>query len=279
MNETRDVRQKWLGIVLIIFIELLGLILIALVISTVGFQSLVKAWWGQYSWYIIGGSLAGGAILFFWTLQIKAKYLPPGSSMEDYLSSQETDSGQDLMPLTCPDCEATGYYFSPAYDFDTALICWKCGCHFSQVWCDACGMGGDFVEGMDERPADWICPGCKREYSLPVGYYENPVRLISWENLDQDVQNSERAQLMRNRIRDARVTILGLGTIGLTFTLMDPLLEGLQQTLEIIDLVSSEALKILILIVGMLLLFVSIWWGMIFFGAFLWKGVERLRGN
>ena len=73
--------------------------------------------------------------------------------------------------LPCEGCNEEGIYFANNFEEDTFLKCESCGKETSDVWCDKCGMGGPFVENIEERPDRWRCPDCKTEYMLGNDFY------------------------------------------------------------------------------------------------------------
>lgn len=83
-----------------------------------------------------------------------------------------------LVPDWCNTCDAQRYFLADALESSRLLRCKQCGTLSSSVWCPKCGMGGDFVKSIPERPSQWECPQCHRQYPLSPDFYASPVDLI-----------------------------------------------------------------------------------------------------
>jgi hypothetical protein len=92
-------------------------------------------------------------------------------------------SGQTLdeIPVYCEGCQRNGLYSIPSTNEDHFVVCSDCGWETSMVWCEKCGMGGDFVSHLPTRPKSWVCPDCETTYSLPAIFYRQPV-YITFDN-------------------------------------------------------------------------------------------------
>lgn len=80
-------------------------------------------------------------------------------------------------PIWCENCKESGYISLGNTKKPHFVICERCNAETSQVWCDECRMGGDYVRDLELRPKDWTCTSCKNTYVLPDEYYENPIPL------------------------------------------------------------------------------------------------------
>jgi hypothetical protein len=78
----------------------------------------------------------------------------------------------------CEVCNEDAFFDPPDPDGSYVLECTRCGTKYSSVWCDKCGMGGDFVEKPDTNPRHWTCPGCKTRYSLSARVLFHPIPLV-----------------------------------------------------------------------------------------------------
>ena len=90
----------------------------------------------------------------------------------------------------CEGCEEEGIYFVNDFEENSFLKCNKCGKETSDVWCEKCGMGGPFVENIEERPNNWKCPDCKSEYTLPNDFYTNSTTLYLESEVSKEILKS-----------------------------------------------------------------------------------------
>ena len=93
---------------------------------------------------------------------------------------------QEFIPVECENCDYEGYIFIDDAEQPYFVVCQTCGWETSYVWCPKCGMGGEFVEEISNRPKEWYCPDCDSEYQLPDGFYEEKVMLLATEDLSVD---------------------------------------------------------------------------------------------
>jgi len=70
----------------------------------------------------------------------------------------------------CPKCEYEG---SENYSLiDPAIIrCPQCDHIYSSIWCETCGIGGDFINNIFDRPTTWTCGDCGTTRQLPADIY------------------------------------------------------------------------------------------------------------
>ena len=91
-------------------------------------------------------------------------------------------------PLNCEKCKWLGYIFIDDLEKSYFVVCQKCRGETSNVWCPKCGMGGSFVKNIKRRPSTWSCPTCHTQYSLPTGFYENPITIYGLEELPPEIR-------------------------------------------------------------------------------------------
>lgn len=83
----------------------------------------------------------------------------------------------------CPVCDKPGYAPTLGSVDDPAfLICTECKTDQSSLWCEDCGVGGDFIRGIETRPDHWRCPTCDTRTPLPADFYKKPFSI----SIDQD---------------------------------------------------------------------------------------------
>lgn len=70
----------------------------------------------------------------------------------------------------CPKCEYEG---PERYSLvDPAIVrCPQCDHIYSYIWCETCGIGGDFINNIDDRPRRWVCTDCGSSQSIPCKAY------------------------------------------------------------------------------------------------------------
>ena len=93
-----------------------------------------------------------------------------------------------LISQPCEVCNDDAYHETPDPDGSYILECTGCGSKYSSVWCDKCGMGGDFVENPDLNPKHWSCPGCKTRYRLPASFAMSIIPLVPMSLLSPEDQ-------------------------------------------------------------------------------------------
>ncbi|WP_312519024.1 hypothetical protein [Anaerospora sp.] len=98
--------------------------------------------------------------------------------------------------IWCEKCDKPGAYTASNPEENRLLICNKCEWMTSDVWCPKCGMGGPFVDHIEERPLKWQCPECKTEFSLPEEFYEEPIRF----RLERQTKKPNTRMLMQDSI-------------------------------------------------------------------------------
>lgn len=88
----------------------------------------------------------------------------------------------------CPKCEYEG---SEDYSMiDPAIIrCPKCDHVYSSIWCETCGIGGDFINNIFDRPTSWTCTDCGTRQQLPGNIYTVIEGVESRQ--DKDTENSK----------------------------------------------------------------------------------------
>jgi len=78
----------------------------------------------------------------------------------------------------CPKCDYEG-----AEDYslnDPAIICCpQCGHIYSFIWCETCGIGGDFIEKIYEKPTTWTCEDCHTTQPISNNVYDDIENLES----------------------------------------------------------------------------------------------------
>ena len=82
------------------------------------------------------------------------------------------------IPMWCDGCEQQGEIYVNSPEESVFVICENCGYETADVWCPKCGMGGEYIRNVEDRPKSWACPKCRTRYRLPVDFYEHPVSLI-----------------------------------------------------------------------------------------------------
>ena len=125
-------------------------------------------------------------------------------------SSADTNFDDQEFPLNCEKCKRPGFIFIKDSEKPYFAVCRKCGGETSNVWCPTCGMGGSFVRNIKKHPSTWSCPGCQTRYSLPTGFYENPVSLYGLEELPKEIR-----ERIRRSLEAARQKLTGLRLLGL----------------------------------------------------------------
>jgi hypothetical protein len=106
---------------------------------------------------------------------------------------------KQIFPINCEECEQLGYIFIDDLNGSYFIVCQKCGGETSEVSCPKCNMGGSFVRDIENRPSTWTCEGCGSTYSLPPGFYENPVTLYELEKLPPEIQQRIKLEDEENR--------------------------------------------------------------------------------
>jgi hypothetical protein len=257
----------------------LGVLFILTLISYSGIRSFFMFWWKTSFKYALGGVFGTGLFYLIWSLRINQNYEQfKYSNRENNPLNMEAD--RNLSLATCPKCEETGYYFTPEPGADSsALICWKCRHTFSTVWCGKCGMGGDFVDMTMRESMDWRCPECNSNYTLPIGFYENPVTLKSWENLENNVQTSFTERQRQFRHTQARGSSWIFASLIISFTLVQPIVNSFYKTLSKLNikLLPGEAAYGLLDCVSYLIFFVITWYTLLLFPYIAGKEFNRLR--
>lgn len=107
---------------------------------------------------------------------------------------------QPYVPIWCEGCDEQGYVFDK--DVMTGaffVVCPHCRYETSEVNCTKCGVGGEFVENIKERPHSWTCSTCKTEYSLPADFYEKPLALHLESDLPEDFRMALAAARNKHR--------------------------------------------------------------------------------
>jgi len=71
------------------------------------------------------------------------------------------------------ECSKCGFVGVANYDaFEPAIIqCTNCEHVYSYIWCEKCGIGGDFISNFDEKPDSWSCSDCNTTISIPYNTY------------------------------------------------------------------------------------------------------------
>jgi hypothetical protein len=211
----------------------LGAALVIVMIAIDGPGKFLTLWWKSGSLWIISSLVGGGLIYLIWSQSIRNKYnlQPfPGTGGPVQVDSHQLGG---LIPETCTHCEEIGYHpLSDDDTEDTALQCWKCHQIFWSVFCDDCGMGGDFVDMASGLPSDWICPKCQRQYQLLTDRYHHPIELMSWEMLGPTEKEQFQLSQGRNQLQYAQIISWSLIIFGMIVNLFIPLSNLAENTLQ-----------------------------------------------
>ncbi len=273
--------MKKLSFAFTLFMVMYSAILITVVTYT-GLGNLLSQWWESGSIYILGIIFSASLLYLFWSLSINRKYAHHGKLLTIDDERVDPEADRNLSIAICPQCEEEGHYYSTeSGEGSFALVCWKCHYTFSDVWCENCGMGGDFVDMHLREPPTWTCPECDEEYPLPMDFYENPIHLKSWENLGNHQQVSFQERQRSFKLNQAKASIWLLASILLSYTLIQPLLTASNDTLSKLNVewVNGESPSMLLSCVLLMILFVGTWYSFVLFPLAMMKIFDRLRSQ
>ncbi len=257
--ERKTTNLKKISLFLVI---ILGGLFIFGVISYAGIGSFLSDWLDSGLIYALASVAGSGLIYLIWSIKIDQDFRSY-EDPKDWENRSDQAADRNLSLATCPKCGEPGYYFNQApVTTPSTLICWKCGHTFSSVWCDPCGMGGDFVDLSAGKPAEWKCPQCNQIYPLPAEFYENPIQLDPWESLEKNAQTSFSKRQKKFRKSQARTSSWFLASLIIAFTTMQPMMNSIHRavTKYNVKLLSGEVAYLFLDMVSMLVFFTITWY-------------------
>lgn len=236
-----------------------------------GVDDFLLFWWQTTLKYTLGIVVFAFLWYLLWINRIRHKKEFARLSLLEDEETLDTNADRGLMLTMCPGCEQDCYYFSKDPEASSMLICWSCQHTFSFVWCDRCGMGGDFVAEVSQQPASWECPQCKNTYSLSRDIFEQPLKTVSDKELPASVGLSHLARQQRFQKEQAVTSVWLLASLLVSLTLVSPIIHSVNRALAKLNLMDAppgpgSPLPYLCGIFGVyLIVLVSTWYGLVFY--------------
>jgi hypothetical protein len=269
--------MKKMAFPILVFVVISNLMIIVAIIYS-GIDAFLFFWRLTSLKYTLGIVIISLISYLIWIKHINDKKESAELSAFEYTDALEANADKDLMFAMCPKCENDCYYSSKNYEEPIVLICWSCQQTFSSVWCEKCGMGGDFVTNISEKPPSWQCPDCHSTYAIPADIYENPIKTVAKENLPATVHASHAARQIRFQIDQATTSVWLLSSLLISFTLVLPITDSFYRALIRYGLTPTS---LLFTSCGgflmMCIVFISTWYGLIFYPLAIVRKIKQLQ--
>ncbi|MBC8334120.1 MAG: hypothetical protein H8E29_02545 [Anaerolineales bacterium] len=256
---------------LILGFTLISNIIVIYAIISFGIGKFFISWWQSSSRYIIGVIVIALIWYILWIKRINNKNEFIELSDLGYKESLLQNADKDLTISMCPQCEVDCYYFSNDPEKSHILNCWNCQHVFSFAWCDKCGMGSDFIKDIPQNPSSWECPECNQTYPLSSGIFINVTNSMSLKDLPLKVHLGWLNRQMNFEKEQAATSIWLMSTLVLSYTLISPIVESLNDTYFRIDWYPILAGLISIIV------FISTWYGFVLYPTKLMKKIAQSK--
>lgn len=278
-EERKKKRSQNINKILVHISVLLGSGIVLMMIVFSGAGRFFKLWRQTNAIYALLGSIGAFFLYLIWSQYVKNQYGLAGGINSENKVQVDSDGGQSLIPETCSHCGEIGYhYWKGVGTKDFSLMCWKCQRIFSTVWCEKCGMGGDFVDMASGDPSDWFCPECKQIYTLPVDFFKYPIKLVPWETLGTNEKQGFEERQGRSQLVTARAVSWVIGAGIISFTLIEPMMDAFDHSLIKLGLgMIDEGLYTLLSCGSFLIFFLIIWFAFTIYPILIVNRYSRWR--
>jgi len=251
----------------------IGSLLIVCLIVASGIDAFLLNWSKTTLIYSIGVLIGALVWYLLWILRIdnKEKFSLLSGSEDD--NSIDPKSDKDLVFEFCSECEQENYYFFTKHnDEPRIVICWNCGKNISFVWCEKCGLGGDFVPKVSEKPTSWECPNCHDTYPIPAEIFENSIASMAEKNIPIHANLSRLKSQKAFEKEQAAVGIWLLASLALSITLFLPISSAFTRLFENVLMIAvDEGLGIIFAFI----LSLPLWYGLCFYPLLLRDKMKR----
>lgn len=111
-------------------------------------------------------------------------------------SQQKITNFDQYSETWCLNCDQQIYYLPSSHLYATnshhnlIIKCPECAALTPDVLCEKCGIGGAFIENIDQKPGTWTCPNCHTNNLVDQSIYAQPIVGITKRTSPPDLRKS-----------------------------------------------------------------------------------------